>query len=138
VLIDPTLKYEIDGARSFPLPSLQLYKGMMENAESLIGGCTSMIIEAGILRKKYLLLAHDDGNPIQSPFDYLRKAEHQSMTTALNNVTVCYDSDNVRSAILTLLKQEVPPTDAILDHIISRKSQRYGEHLSDEINSLLK
>ena len=140
LLIDPTLSYVIDGKNNddeLPLPRLSLYRGMMESSEFLIGGCTSMIIEASILRKKYLLLAHDDGNPIQSPFDRYGLAEHQSMTGALNNLTVCYDSNNLKSSISSLLRKEVPSSDSVLDYIISSKSMEYGQNLSKEINCLL-
>lgn len=136
VMIDPTLDYLSHKTSGFSLPNLSLYRSLLENSEFLIGGCTSMIIEASILRKKYLLMAHDDGNPLQSPYEYFTKCEHQNMTSALNNVCICYSEAELEASLNDLMTLKVPSTDPVLRHIISSKSQDYSSHLATAIQDL--
>ena len=135
ILVDPTLGES--GANSeMHLPSLDLYKQLLTQATLIIGGCTSMIVEAGILRKKFLLLAHDDNNPIQSPFEYFRRAEHQNLTFALEHVEICYHLDSLSEKIKLLMSKEITASDPVLEQIISSKSQNYSVELSDLVNQL--
>ena len=59
------------------------------------------------------------------------------MTSALNNLTICYDHAEIKSSILALIGKEVPDTDPVLDYIISPNSMNYGASLSKEIDNLL-
>ena len=59
------------------------------------------------------------------------------MTSALNNLTICYDNAEIKSSMLALIGKEAPYTDPVLDYIISPNSMKYGASLSKEIDNLL-
>lgn len=133
ILVDPTLG-ESGVDSEMHLPNLDLYKQLLTEATLIVGGCTSMIVEAGILRKKFLLLAHDDNNPIQSPFEYFRRAEHQNLTFALEHVEVCYHLDSLAEKMKLLVSREIRKSDFVLEQLISSKSQDYSVELNELVN----
>ena len=137
-MIDPTLKkLEVENVGELPaLPKLALYRHLMEQASIIVGGCTSMIVEASILRKKYLLLAHDDGNPVQSPFERFRRTEHQNLTFCLSNVEICYHLDDLASKMNKLISRDIGNADIVLDQLISPKTQDYKFNLTQLVDEM--
>ena len=129
IIIDPTLTTKSQTVENMKLPDMDLSAYVINNANVIIGGCTSMIIEASLLRKPYLLLAHDDGNPIQSPFEYYIRNEHQSLTAMLNNVSVCYSMDDLDVQLNELMNRKIPDKDVVLDYILSPKYKDYSDNL---------
>ena len=105
IIIDPTKKGS-DKFGSILLPKLDLYNHIISNASVIIGGCTSMIVESSLMRKPYLLLAHNDGNPIQKSFEYYKSSEHQNLTGILNNISVCYSLDKLYEEICLLMNKK--------------------------------
>ena len=138
IMIDPTLKkLEVENVGELPaLPKLALYRHLMEQASIIVGGCTSMIVEASILRKKYLLLAHDDGNPVQSPFERFRRTEHQNLTFCLSNVEICYHLDDLASKMNKLISRDIGNADIVLDQLISPKTQDYKFNLTQLVDEM--
>lgn len=130
IIIDPTLRIGSDKFGSILLPKLDLYNHIISNASVIIGGCTSMIIESSLMRKPYLLLAHNDGNPIQSPFEYYKASEHQNLTGILNNILVCYSLDKLYEQIILLMNKKILVSDPVLEYIISPKYSHFSIHLN--------
>lgn len=137
VIIDPTLEKDSERIGSMLLPKIELYNHIISNASLIIGGCTSMIVEASLMRKPYLLLAHDDGNPIQSPFKRYIFSEHQNLTAILNNVSVCYSLQKLYEQIIYLTNKEIEIKDPVLDYIISPKYSEFGKYLYELIKEKL-
>lgn len=136
IIIDPTLTKDSETYGSILLPKLDLYKHIISNSNLIIGGCTSMIVECSLLKKPYLLLAHDDGNPIQSPFEYYKASEHQNLTAILNNVSVCFSIDTLHEKINYLLNKKILDNDPVLEYIISSKYSRFDYHLNKLVEEL--
>jgi len=128
-MIDPSLSVQPETNSSILLPSTRFYHYVITNAKLVIGGATSMIAEVALMRKPYLLLAHNDGNPIQSPMERFTKSLHQALTPALNNVQICFDTDTLGEDIENLISRSVGKTDHVLDQIISPKTSQYSRHL---------
>jgi len=129
IMIDPSLSVQPETNSSILLPSTRFYHYVITNAKLVIGGATSMIAEVALMRKPYLLLAHNDGNPIQSPMERFTKSLHQALTPALNNVQICFDTDTLGEDIENLISRSVGKTDHVLDQIISPKTSQYSRHL---------
>lgn len=135
VILDPTLSFDSEKINGFPLPNLELYEFIMSNSKLIVGGCTSMIIEASLIRKPYLLLAHNDGNLIQSPFEYFVNNEHQNLTPLLNNVSVCYSLEDLSINITELINRKVPQNDNVLDFIMHPEYGNYSSNLKKLIDN---
>lgn len=129
IIIDPSLSIQPETNSSVLLPSTRFYYHVIKNAKLVIGGCTSMVAEVALMRKPYLLLAHNDGNPLQSPMEYFTKSLHQALTPALNNVQICLDTDTLGEDIENLFSRSIGKTDHVLDQIISPKTSQYSDHL---------
>ena len=130
VIIDPTLSNNADRYGDLLLPNLNLYNHIISNAHIVIGGCTSMIVEVSLMKKPYLLLAHDDGNPIQNPFDYYISSENQNLTAIINNLSVCYSLENLYYEINSLMKKDLKDDDPVLDYIIDPKYSKFSFYLN--------
>jgi hypothetical protein len=135
IIVDPTLEINAEKDGSISLPSQEYATHSIAKSMLVIGGCTSMLIEVALLNKPYLLLAHDDQNPIQSPMEYFLSNHHQNLTSGLKNVRVCFYMEDLTPIITALLKQKSYSKDDILDHIISPKTKNFSEHLSETIIS---
>jgi len=134
VILDPTLEKKAEAYGDILLPSLDLYNHIISNSSLVVGGCTSMIVETALMRKPYLLLAHDDGNPIQSPLEYYKKNEHQNLTAILNNVSVCYSLEDLLDKVKLLLSLDIEKNDPVLDYIISPKYLNFAINLKKLID----
>ena len=135
VILDPTISFDSEKINGITLPNIDLYEHIMSNSKLIVGGCTSMIIEASLLRKPYLLLAHNDGNAIQSPFEYFTKNEHQNQTPLLNNISMCYELEDISSNLTELINRNIPPTDKVLDFIMHPDYGNYSSNLKKLIDN---
>ncbi len=78
IVIDPQVKknYSLKNFSSTFQPSLDYYSSLLKNAEFIISGPTSMIIESLIFRKPVLLLNFKIKNFLLSPYNILKNFEH--------------------------------------------------------------
>ena len=136
IILDPTLTIESESYGSVLLPKLELYNHIISNASLIIGGCTSMIVESSLMRKPYLLLAHDDGNPIQTPFENYINREHQNLTAALNNVSICFSLDSLYEQMHYLFEKKIKEKDSVLENIISSKYSNFDHYLNQLIEKM--
>ena len=95
-----------------------------------------MVVESSIFRKPYLLIAYDDGNPIQSPYECFIRREHQKLTPLLNNVEVCFEYKEINNKINNLINKKIPKSDKVLDFIISNECENYSKNLLNLISKL--
>ena len=112
------------------------YIELINNADLVIGGSTSMLIEAAILKKKYILLAHKE-NGGRSPYESLIGYEHIGVATGLSNIKVCYDLDRLPEAIEQTKDLRIEENDTILNYIITKECSRYKDNLRNKILSIL-
>ena len=95
-----------------------------------------MLIEAAILKKKYILLAHKE-NGGRSPYESLIGYEHIGVATGLSNIKVCYDLDRLPEAIEQTKDLRIEENDTILNYIITKECSRYKDNLRNKILSIL-
>lgn len=93
VIIDPQVyePYAQGNAGYDVQPDLSYYPSLLGNAEIVIGGLTSMVIETLIFRRKYLALVYDDGMNITSQHNALKYYVHFRGLEDIDTVVMCDD-----------------------------------------------
>ncbi len=78
VIIDPQLmeSYSKSDVSSSVQPDLKYYSSLIKNCEFVIGGLTSMLIEALIFKKTYFALAYDDKKNLTSQHNMFKHYVH--------------------------------------------------------------
>ena len=118
------------------LYDVQRYFDLIKNAYFIIGGSTSMLIEAALMKKKYLLLAHKEYGG-RSPFESLVGYEHIGIATGLSNITTCYDIDRLEEAIKSSESKHINDNDTLLEYILTSECRRYRQNLNNMLATLL-
>lgn len=93
VIIDPQLEsaYLEKNFTTSVQPSLDYYPSLIKNAEFVMGGLTTMLIEVLIFRKPYLALVHDDGVNLTSPHNAFKYFEHFRGLEGIEAINFCSD-----------------------------------------------
>jgi hypothetical protein len=93
VILDPQLEsaYLEKNFTTSVQPSLDYYPSLIKNAEFVMGGLTTMLIEVLIFRKPYLALVHDDGVNLTSPHNAFKYFEHFKGLEKIEAINFCYD-----------------------------------------------
>lgn len=98
VIIDPQMigAYSVRDSLNFQ-PDLSYYPSLLKNAEFVIGGLTSMIIEALIFRKRFLALAYDDGKNFTSQHNALKYYTHLQGLKEVEAISFCENIDTLEA-----------------------------------------
>ena len=96
IMIDPQLKnsYLKQDTTTAVQPSLDYYPSLIKNAEFVMGGLTSMLIESLVFRKYYLALAHDDKKNLTSQHNVLKYYVHFRGLEYVDAVNIIHNLDN--------------------------------------------
>ena len=76
VMLDSSLRHKKNGAIQEYTPDLQHFSRILKHCEFVVGGLTSMLIEAAIFGKDFLALVHDDKVNLTSQHNVLNSYEH--------------------------------------------------------------
>ncbi|MEM1274342.1 MAG: hypothetical protein AAGF88_11025 [Pseudomonadota bacterium] len=89
--VDPQLAdhYFGTGRRTHFQPELTYYPGLLMNAELVVGGLTSMMIEATIFGKDYVALTYDDGINITNQRTVFERSEHFRGIEQIPSIGLC-------------------------------------------------
>jgi hypothetical protein len=92
IVLDPqianTILGEISLVGSKPIsPSLDYYPGLLANSKFVVGGLTSMLLEASVFRKKYLALVHSEPLSLTNPARVYKSYVHFEELPILSNLT---------------------------------------------------
>jgi len=88
IVLDPQLAARRDAGLAFQ-PDLAYYPQLLANAEVVMGGLTSMLIEATIFGKDYIALTYDDGKHITNQQTVLRRSEHFRGVERIPSLCLC-------------------------------------------------
>lgn len=91
VVIDPQVD-SIYSSQSFSAdnqPELSYYPSLIKNAEFVIGGLTSMLIEALIFNKRFLAMVHDDGKNLTSQHNAYKYFMHFRGLEKIDEIKFC-------------------------------------------------
>lgn len=123
-------------------PDLNYYPSLISNAEFLIGGLSSMIIESLIFNKKYIALVHDDKKNVTNQKNALKYFTHFKGIENLENLFLCEDLNKLNSLfndfITNQISYGVKSNQINLDYFIyGSENTTYNDILSESINQIL-
>ncbi len=109
-------------------PSLSYYPSLISNAEFVIGGLTSMMIEALIFHKRFLGLIHDDTKHFTSMHNVYENYTHFEGIDEMDAVTLCSNLDDLEECLIELLDSKDALNPQLIDE--QRNYFYYQDHLS--------
>jgi len=123
-------------------PPLEYYPGLLKNALFTISPLTTMIIEAAIMNKYVLTLAYDDGYHYTNPKNALQYYEHFKGIEEVSAFKFCYDSKDLSTIFLSLLKSMRGKTvlsnfHKEIDYYISLYPDKYSKKLQEIISRII-
>jgi len=131
--------------RSFQL-SFDYFPSILLNSTIVVGGATTMIMEALFLGKNSVVLSYDDGNEVNLKKQF-KALEHFKGLDKINSLFVVNDEEDMRTAMLSALCVEWSDEDkeeisSKLDYYINisllTKKQIYTERLKKCIDEIIK
>ena len=140
LIIDPQLKKKylsLKFSSSFQ-PDIKYYSSLIKNAEVVITGPTSMLIEATIFYKKILLLAYKSKS--STPYsEELKNFEHLKGIENLKNIkTVNIESDFINKLMKTLdLNIDKSKVDKLRNFYLDYSGQKYSDKLFKVTNKII-
>ena len=122
-------------------PSIEYYPSLLQNAEFVVGGMTSMLIEALIFRKHFLALVYDDGKHLTSPSNVLKNCTHFEGLENVEGINFCDHLTKLESVLLDVWAKRNAIDYENLDnqrrYYYYDDARPYAERLSDLCESIL-
>tara|TARA_B110000003_G_scaffold29058_1_gene27422 strand:- start:364 stop:1731 length:1368 start_codon:yes stop_codon:yes gene_type:complete len=121
-------------------PSLEYYPSLLKNAEFVVSGLTSMLIEASIFHKNIIAIAHEEPGNYTSPHKLLTECMHFEGIDCLPNLTISRSKEELTEYFKKFLAMKHHSSniqvDSELSHFIMFEG-KYNERLRDFINQYL-
>jgi len=144
VVLDPQVASQYlgsgNGGTQFQ-PDLSYYPGLLKNAEVVVGGLTSMLIEATIFGKDYIAMTYDDGINITNQRTVFERSEHFRGIETIPSIGLCKERSDVERLLIaawdrreTLTRSEI---DAARNFILFSDARPYSERLAHLIRDVL-
>lgn len=143
VVIDPQVidYYSKNLPSSKFQPELDYYPSLLKNAECVVGGLTSMIIESLIFRKCFLALVYNDKKNLTSQHNVLTNYEHLTGIEKIKAITFCQNLFNLENDFLDLwnarFSMDFKKIDDQRRYYLYDDARTYSERLADICHELL-
>jgi hypothetical protein len=121
-------------------PDLNYYPSLIKNAEFIIAGPTTMVIEGLIFRKKILLLAFKESEHIYSPHNLLKYFEHFKGINKFNNIIINNSLNNLDkdiNKIYNIKQNKEKKIDQKRNYFLYRDTKGYKSRLQNIIKKIL-
>lgn len=122
-------------------PSLDYYPGLIKNSLFVLGGLTSMLIEASIFYKKFVALVHDDEANFTSPHNALKYYAHFQKLERVSSIVFCRhlnDLDKIFADTFSSRSQvDRQQIDEQRTYFLYCDEKTYGQRLGELCASLL-
>ena len=132
VILDPQISEQYTSKSSSDVlqPELDLYADIISGAEFVIGGMTTMLIEAYILKRHFIALAHSEPGNKLGPKEMLNGYTHFAEVSSLKNITIISDISELENIIVKKIKEKQKfLEDEYLNHFIDYSNETYGSKL---------
>jgi hypothetical protein len=143
IIIDPQL-YDSYRSRNTDVvvqPDVDYYPSLIKNAEFIVGGLTTMIMEALIFRKRVLALAYDDGINFTCPYNVLKYYIHFQGIKDIEAVNFCTDLNKLEEDFLDTWNSRnlIDPVNIDLqrNYFLNNDKKPYNVRLSDLVNKIV-
>ncbi len=145
VVIDPQLEgsYLKQISTITVQPNLSYYPALIQNSEFVMGGLTSMLIEALIFRKSFFALAYDDGINLTSPHNMYKYYVHFQGLEDLEAIRFCTSLENFSDEFIQYYRDrgplDVKKIDKQRDYYLSQNEEyEYKDKLKLVVQEILK
>ena len=119
VLLDPQVEAAFQQGDKSQQPDLAYYPSLLQNAEAVVGGMTTMLIEALIMRTPYMALIWDDPDCITN------------MREVFSNYMHFRGTENLEALVFSKSSTDLP---ALLDELCRLKGKMDPSKLDDELS----
>lgn len=109
-------------------PNLSYYPSLLSNAEIILGGLTSMLIEATIFHKPFICMIHDDKKNYTSMHNVYKSYIHFEGIESIDSIFLCDNLDKLESKINEVISIKPEIDISIID------KQRTYFYYSDNLN----
>lgn len=121
--------------------SLDYYPYLISNAEFVVGGLTSLLIEATLFQKLYITLEHDEPHNLSNPAKLRGNYTHFKEISRLPNLISCKDLQDLPRILFDQLngKGMVKPGDCLkeLDFFVRSDVAEYSNRLKRSIEDVI-
>ena len=124
-------------------PNLKYYPKLIDNAELVMGGLTSMMVESLIMKKKYLAFIFNDKDTFYNPKKRMDGMEHFKILKKIKNVKFCNTLNynivekNLKNAWKYRKKLNIDNSNYFVNKIVASPTPSYKENLVKLINSII-
>jgi hypothetical protein len=143
IIIDPQLKNAyLNKNNTYNVqPDLNYYPSLISNSLFVVGGLTSMLIEALIFRKKFIALVYEEDGNITSPSEVYKNYTHFEGIENLSSVIICDNTNQLEQLFLKAITNNKETDNFLLDSELDyyfsyNKDKAYNERLSDIAKSI--
>jgi len=107
VFLDPQVKINYlkrSNDSSFQ-PNLNYYPSLIKNAEIIIAGPTTMVIEAALFNKKTIMMSQDSDRFVSNG-NFVKNSEHFDQINKIKSITVCKDLNKLSNIVKENFKKK--------------------------------
>jgi hypothetical protein len=143
VILDSKHKIRAGGDPVDPMSNTELkhYSMLLSNAELVVGGLTTMLLEASIFYKTFIALAHEDGVNFTSQNRVLKGYEHLKGIENLPNVQMVHSLNDLEKVLVKAWKERLTVNkhdiDLKRDYFLFDDRERFSDRLSNLIGRIL-
>ena len=146
IVIDPQVRSNYLGLKPDSLtetflPNLDYYPSILANSKFVIGGLTSMLLEASILRKGFLAIVYPEPFNILSPKKIFKGYTHFKEINSLPNLEMIKRKSSIvkvfRSTFMNSTPLATGKLDSALEFFIYSDEYSYSKRLSILVSNIL-
>ena len=141
VVTDPQILEAKNNKTIETQPKLEYYSGLLQNAEFIMGGLTSMLIESLIFRKQFLAFVHDDDKHISNMRNALDHFEHFQGLENVEAMSFSRDNSDIEKSMLDCWSKrnliEAETYDEERMAYLFDDGERYADRLLSLISNIL-
>jgi hypothetical protein len=135
VLMDPQVEQSYLKGDFLPknsMPDLNYFPGLISNADLVIGGLTSMLLESCVFGKKIIALAHKEKFSVTSPHRVWKSYRHFDELDRFTNIELLENLENLNKLVdkfMVATTQSQSEIDSILKYFVHFDETSYEERL---------
>ena len=142
VILDPQmknnyLKRNID--TSFQ-PDLSYYPSLIKNAEIVIAGPTTMVIESALFNKKTIMMSQNSDRFVSNG-NFIENSEHFDEIEKIKSITLCKNLDNLSYIVEKKLNSEkmekLSSLDKKINYFLYNDKKEFKERLLDKVSRII-
>lgn len=118
-------------------PDLDYYPILLDNSEFVICPLSSVLIEASLMDKKVLALAHNDEKSFLNPAMMYENSDYFDRLSDLNSVKLLHNIENLDGIFNQMILSNLPVDRKALSYYIVDDMQLYPDRIANICNKLI-